>query len=66
MTPARLQSVLFAAFGLPVVSPAPPPASPDRFPTIFTRPAAAPAPARLHPLRLAVGGAITSTVKGTF
>lgn len=65
MSTARIQHALFAAFGLSPSRSAPAPAGPKRFPAIFTRPAATPAPAPFHPLRLAVGGAIT-TAKGSF
>lgn len=61
MTAAAIQAALFGAFGLlpPTARRPPDPAPADRFP-IFARPAP---PPPLNPLRLAVGGTVTTAPK---
>ncbi|HYH17530.1 MAG TPA: hypothetical protein VD995_02830 [Azospirillum sp.] len=61
MTAARIAQSLFAAFGLPVPPHPPAPVAPERLP-VFCRPANR-RPMPFHPLRLAVGGAVTTNHK---
>lgn len=62
---ARIAAALHAAFGLAPPAAVPPPADPDRFPAILSRPApsrlAKPTlPTAFHPERLALAGSITA------
>lgn len=57
---ARIQAVLHAAFDLPAPAVPPVPAGPDRFPAIFAGPVR---PTILNPLRLAIGGTVTTAPK---
>ncbi len=59
MTAAAIQAALFSAFGLSPPRRPPDPAPADRFP-IFARPAP---PVALNPVRLAVGGTVTTAPK---
>lgn len=57
---ARIQAALHAAFDLPPPSVPPVPAGPARFPAIFAAPSR---PTTLNPLRLAIGGTVTTAPK---
>lgn len=59
-TPDAITTALYGAFGLEPPRQVPVPAPPERFPAIFAR--SAPAPS-LNPLRLAVGGTVSTTPK---